>query len=221
MIRHLIYLIFIAGLISCRSTIDNSENLKSGEIRINWTNKLSGDFSFKEKWDYPEGVYKNDFGQLSCDGLCPPEIERMKDEKGRIYEDSLKAFYRLVDTTRQFHSIQSEAWAYEWAGANFITATRKNKDTIACFTHNNVATHSSLFLTITKEKCIPKIELNSIIGSTGTKTYTCKRGQIEIDKNLWDKGILKARFDFVFDHKENPNKPMFWKGKLYTEIKKE
>jgi hypothetical protein len=61
--------------------------------------------------------------------------------------------------------------------------------------------------------------LNSIVRSTGTRIYTCKSGQIEIDQNLFKKGILKAKFDLVFDHKENQSKPMFWKGKVYTEIK--
>jgi hypothetical protein len=218
MTRLLTYIILTAGLISCGFT--NNEKLKPGELKIVWTGNLTGDFSFIENWDYPEGVYRNDFGQLSCDGLCAPETERMLDENGRIYKDSLAAFYQLIDTTHQFHSIQSDAWAYEWAGTNFVTATRINTDSVVCFTHTNAATHSSLVLTIAKEKCIPKIELNSIAGS-GTKIYSCKSGQLEIDKPLWDKGILKAKFDFIFDHKENPVQPMFWKGKIYAKIKSE
>ena len=218
--KHMTYFLLTLGLISCGPTYDKNEKVQPGEIKINWTDNLSGDFSFKENWDYPEGVYKNDFGQLSCDGLCPPEIDRMKDENGKIFEDSLKAFYLLVDTTHQFHSIQSDAWAYEWAGTNFVTATRINADTTVCFTHNNAATHSSLILSITKDKCVPIIELNSIVGATGKKIYTCKNGQIEIDKTLWEKGILKVNFDLVFDHKESPDKLMYWKGKMYATIDK-
>ena len=89
-----------------------------------------------------------------------------------------------------------------------------------CFTHNNIATHSSLILTIIKDKCIPTIELNSIT-PTGKKIYTCKNGHIQIDRNLWKNGILKANFDFVFDHKEDPSKPMYWKGKIYVNIDNE
>ncbi len=218
MTKDLTYIILTIGLISCGLTFDKNKKVKSGEIEISWVDNLTGDFSFTKNWDYPEGVYKNDIGQLSCDGLCPPEIDRMKDENGKIYKDSLKAFYQLVDTTHQFHSIQSDAWTYEWAGTNFVTATRINAETITCFTHNNVATHSSLILTITKDKCLPIIELNSVVGSTGKKIYTCKSGQIEIDKDLWEKGILKANFDFVFDQKENPSKSKYWKGKIYANI---
>ena len=210
----LIYTFLIIGLVSC----GNNERLAQGEIKINWTNNLSGDFSFKENWDYPDGVYKNEFGQLSCDGLCPPETDKMKDEEGRIFEDSLAVFYQLVDTTHRFHSIQSDAWCYEWDGTDFVTATRLNNDTILCFTHNNVATHSSLHLTITKNKCIPIIELNSINHSTEIINYTCKSGKIEIDKNFWAKGILKAKFDLIFDHKENPPKEMYWRGNIYADI---
>lgn len=217
MTKRLTYFFLILGLISCGLSYDNNEKVQIGEIKISWTDNLSGDFSFIESWDYPEGVYKNDFGQLSCDGLCPPEIDRMKDENGKIYKDSLTAFYQLVDTTHQFYSIESDAWTYEWAGTNFVTAIRKNSDTTICYTHNDVATHSSLILTIIKDKCIPTIELNSII-PIGTKIYNCKGGQIKIDKNVWEKGILKANFNFIFDHTENPKKPMYWKGKIYSKV---
>jgi hypothetical protein len=213
------FLYLIVGLISCGMNINRTEKIESGEIKISWKNNISGDFSFKENWEYPEGIYKNDFGQLSCDGLCPSEIDRMVDENGRIYNDSLVVFYQKVDTSHQFHSIQSDAWCYEWAGTNFATAKKLNNDTIICFTKNNSATHCSLNLILTNNKCIPTIKLNSIVNSTGIKTYTCKSGQIEIDKKLWDKGIIKSKFEFIFDHKENPNKPMFWKGKIYAEIK--
>ena len=218
MTRNLTCIILIIGLISCGMTFDKNEKVKYGEINISWSDSLSGDFSFNKNWDYPEGVYKNDFGQISCDVFCPPAIDRMKDENGKIYKDSLKAFYQLVDTTHQFHTIQSDAWTYEWAGTNFLTAIKKNVDTTTCYTHNNISTHSSLVLTIIKDKCIPIIKLNSIVGSTGNKIYTCKSGQIEIDKTLWKKGILKANFDFVFDHTENADKPMYWKGKIYANI---
>jgi hypothetical protein len=215
--------IFLISMIFCGFTFDsNSKNAKSGEIIVCWADTLSGDFSFTKNWDYPEGVYNNHFGQLSCDGLCPPEIDGMKDENGRIFEDSITAFYNLVDTTHQFHSIQSDAWAYEWAGTNFVTVSRKKADTTFCFTHKNVGTHSSLVLIITDNKCIPTIHLYSVIvsrsGMNGEKIYRCKSGHIEIDKILWETGIVKAKFDFVFDHTDNPNKPMYWKGKIYANI---
>ena len=37
--------------------------------------KLTGDFSFKDNWSYPEGVYWNEFGQLSCEGKTSEKWE--------------------------------------------------------------------------------------------------------------------------------------------------
>ena len=42
-------------------------------IEIKWVSNIKGDFSFNTKWSYSEGIYKNEFGQLSCHGFCPPE----------------------------------------------------------------------------------------------------------------------------------------------------
>jgi hypothetical protein len=165
---------------------------------------------------YPESVYINEFGQVSCDGFCPPETDKMKDKNGRIYEDSLKSYYNLIDTTHLFHSIKSEAWAYEWGETDFITAERTNKDTVICFTQNNAATHSSLNLIITKSTVNPTIVLNSIFNND-IKTYNCKNGEMLIDKNLWKKGILKATFNFEFFNLESSDK-MYWKGSIYTDI---
>ncbi|EJF99233.1 hypothetical protein [Flavobacterium sp. F52] len=215
MIKFFTYIFLIFIFLSGSSSIEKNKNL---EIKIDWQKNLSGDFSFAKNWEYPEGVYQNDFGQLSCDGLCPTETERMKDENGKIYKDSLAKFYQLVDTTHLFHSIKSKTNIYEWAGANFISVKRISRDTIYCFTNKNIATHSSLILKITKDKCIPEIELNSISVSIGKQIYACKKGVITIDRDLWHNGILKAKFDFIFEHPENPDKPLFWKGKIYSQI---
>lgn len=114
-------------------------------------------------------------------------------------------------------SIICEAWCYEWAGTNKITAVQVSKDTVHCFTAMNTATHCSLDLTITDSSCIPTIELKSI-APNGDKTYPYEKGYIKIDRTLWKKKILKAEFDFVFKNDEN-NKIVFWKGKIYTKIK--
>jgi hypothetical protein len=213
--KHLLFFLLLFGVISCDST--TQLKLNTGEILITWYDNIDGDFSFKDNWTYPEGIYRNEFGHLSCDGLCPPEIDKMKNKNGKIFKDSLKAFYQLIDTTHQFHSIQSDAWTYEWAGTDFITVERVSKDSIVCYTLNNIATQSSLDLIIIKDIVKPSISLNSIAPNS-IKTYPCNGGQIVIDRNLWNKGIMKAEFDFTFEHKENPAQPMYWKGKIYAKI---
>jgi len=212
--KRLIYFLSLISLISCGITSNKKSN--SEEITIKWVDNLPGDFSFKDNWSYPEGVYQNEFGQLSCDGICPQEIYNMMDKNGRIYQDSLESYYQLVDTTHLFHSIESNAWCYEWGGTDYITAQRINKDTVVCFTENNATTHSSLNLIITKNTVKPTIILNSISDSD-IKIYKCKRGQMVIDEKLWNQGILKATFDFDFYHDEDSNR-MYWKGNIYVKI---
>ena len=211
----LIYPLLIIGLISCENAA--KKNPYSGEIQIQWVDDLAGDFSFKDNWSYPEGIFRNEFGQLVCDGFCPPGVESMRDENGRIFADSIEAYYNLVDTTHLFHSIQSEAETYEWAGTDFIIIEKINKDTVNCFTLENVSTHCSLNLIITGSKVRPTIVLKSIT-SFEQEIYDCSEGEMLIDRSLWEKGILKASFDFTFNDNVNSEKQMFWKGHIYKKI---
>ena len=223
----LAFLLFAATTASAYSGVISDEDgtyaesrnsITHAKIQLRWVDNLDGDFSFKDNWSYPEGIYRNKFGQLSCDGFCPSEIENMFDD-GRILADSLDAFYNLVDTTHLFHSIESEAATYEWGGTNFISVKQLHQDTVICFTANNAATHSSLNLVIVGDTVEPTIELNSI-ASFGINIYFCSRGEMIIDKGLWEQGVLKATFDFIFNDKENPDMQMYWKGKIYAEIQK-
>ena len=52
---------------------DNNGNLLKRTITDE-----NGDFSFKNKWSYPEGVDKNKYGQLICDGLCSSETINLR-----------------------------------------------------------------------------------------------------------------------------------------------
>ena len=190
----------------------NQKGLSQGEISVKWVDTLTGDFSFKNNWSYPEGVFRNEFGQLSCDGFCPPETDNMKDENGKIYADSLESFYKLIDTTHRFHSIQSETLTHEWAGTNYIIVEKINEDTVVCYTLNNAATHSSLNLIISKNTVSPSIVIN-YTNAYFTVINNCIGGEMLIDKKLWNQGILKATFDFRFLHED-----FYWKGNIYAKI---
>ena len=189
------------------------------KITIEWTEKIEGDFSFKENWSYPEGVYKNEFGQLSCDGICPVGVDQMKDENGKIYQDSLEAFYQLVDTLHIFHSIKSEAWTYEWAGTDFINFTRQSDNSIRGQSACNVATHSSLNIEINNNYCSAWVDFNSIT-DIGKQIFPLESGTIRIDKILFKKRIIKAEFYLNFSNTIDEKKKIFWKGQIYSEIKK-
>ncbi|WP_300675294.1 hypothetical protein [Soonwooa sp.] len=205
---------------SCDKPLDKEKEFAGIGTKMQMT-KLDDDFSFRKKWEYPEGVYRNEFGQLSCDGICPPEIDDMMDEKGKIFPDSLSAFYKVVDTTHQFYSLESEAWTYEWAGSHYATATQPAINMIVCETEPNVATHSRLIMKFISGYCIPKIEVLSISKPDDKKTYDYQSGKIYIDQSHFKKGILKAKFDFTFKHPENPKQIMYWKGKIFAPIVKD
>jgi len=194
------------------------DKVSSIPIPVKWVKNLSGDFAFANNWSYPEGVYKNEFGQISCDGLCPAEIEVMKDSTGQIYEDSLQAFYEFIDTTHQMHSIQCEAWCYAGAGTDFIEVIRKSEDTVYCSTMTSIGTHCSLNIEIIGDTRFAVIDLESIVQG-GDVNFYCTSGYISINKKYWKEGIMKAEFSFNFGHIENPQKPIFWKGKIYAKIK--
>jgi hypothetical protein len=210
-------IIFCALLLTVASSLAQSKK-SATPVKIKWASGIKGDFSFIKKWSYPEGVEVNEYGQVTCNGFCPPETEAMFDSTGKIIKDSLTAFYKIVDTSHQLNSIKSKAWCYEWAGADFIDAVRKTVDTTYCYTLLNAATHCSLQLNITRDNCFAIIELNSVVKGRSAKYY-CKNGYITIDKDLWKKGIMKAIFSFNFEHKENPKKPIYWNGKIFTKIK--
>ena len=215
----------IFGLIilsSCSLGQSKKETIKKTikPIIIKWVDNLSGDFSFTNNWSYPPGVEMKEDGKAGCadGGFCPQRCYAMLDSNGIVLKDSAKIFYQLLDTTHLFHSIQCEAWCYEWAGTDFIEVLRKSKDSIYCFTTTGIATHCSLQLHIIKDICYASIDLNSIVPK-GNAIFYYTNGDITIDKKFWEEGIMKAEFSFNFEHKENPKEPIYWKGKIYAKIR--
>jgi hypothetical protein len=104
---------------------------------------------------------------------------------------------------------------------------------LACETLMNAGTHCSLqFMfgeadkfTHQNKYCYPSVFLNSTFfdesGRVKNKiTYPCTSGWIKVDKKSWDKGILKAIFDFKFKNTDEKNQPIYWKGKILTTINK-
>lgn len=187
-----------------------------GQLEVEWQEELEGDYAFTKAWDYPEGIYKNEHGQLSCDGFCPPETEAMKDSTGRVYDDSLSAFYALVDTTRRFHSMQGEAQCDEYAGTDYMIAKRQ-QDTVVCYSLCNAATHCSLQLRLYGNGCKASVELRSSV-SGGNTSYKLRDGTIKIARKAWQADSLKAEFDLDFGKDSLSGKPISWKGKIYTPI---
>lgn len=195
----------------------SNNNESNSTIKIEWVKNLVGDFGFHHEWSYPEGVFLNEFNQLSCDGLCPPEIERMLDSSGRILKDSIAPFYQQLDTTHQLHSLEGEAWCYEYAGTHFMNFSNKEGKEIIGKSLYNAATHVALEIKVIGNFCTPTLFLNAI--SSGLKhRFLLAEGSIQIDPFYFKKGVIKAIFNFKFDNDLQPSDQLFWKGKIYSTI---
>jgi hypothetical protein len=217
------HLLFFLILFSCGNSTDQIVEKKIDHQRITlpiqWVDDLEGDFSFKDKWDYPIGVYKNDHGQLSCDGWCPPETDKMKDEYGRIYKKYLEEFYKLVDTTHQFHTLSGQAATWEYGEANFMHIRQLSDDSFNCWSMCDPGTHCSLHLILTKDSCFPFIDLNSV-APNGDATFYSSGGSIKIDRSFWKKGVFKAEFDLNFLDPGKLEYKMYWRGEIFAPIEK-
>ncbi len=190
---------------------------ESTPIIIEWKSPLAGNFSFTKKWDYPEGVERLPTGKPGCadGGFCPPRAQAMQDKNGRVPKDSLAVFYSLVDTTHRHHSFAGEARCYEYAGTSFINASRSLNGIVTAQTEGNVATHCLLQLAFAGDTCRAQILLQSVT-EPGEIFYYASGGHIQADLKAWEKGLLKANFHFTFTNTSQPDKPLFWKGRIYT-----
>ncbi len=186
-------------------------------LEIDWQKELKGDFSFSQEWSFPEGVYTNQWGQLSCDGLCPPAVTSMKDSLGRIYNDSLSSFYAIVDTTHVAHTLLAQGSMYEWAGSNQINFERKEDGTIVGKSANNAATHTSINIRIEGDQVTAWLNYNSIY-EQDRHIFPLKDGWIKMDKKLFRKGIVKARFHFDFTNTLEALVPLNCEGLIYSKI---
>lgn len=145
--------------------------------------------------------------------FCSFNLYSLKDFKIEWIEDLEGDFSFSPD-----HSLESEAWCYEYAGVSEIKVVETGKDSIECYTLTNAATHSTLNFSIVNGMVSnPRIELNSVTGKK--RTYFCNKALMKVDKKAFQKGIFKAEFDMTFNHVEDPKKEMFWKGKIYAKIK--
>lgn len=215
-IKTRLFCIYAIAVSACGS---GAEPAAEKPFTLQWQDTLAGDFTFAKSWIYPYGVYPNDFGQLSCDGFCPPGTDAMKDSAGRIYPDSLARFYSLVDTTHQYLTMMCEAWCYEWAGTDFIDVQQYGNDSTVCHTRANGATHCYLHLCITDTACRARIVLHSIVPG-GNKIFYRSSGNIRVDKKRYDNDTLRAIFDFRFKNTVDPDKEIYWKGRIMAPVKK-
>ncbi len=195
--------------------------LASSQVTLEWANRIDDDFSFAQEWEYPESIYLNEWGQLSCDGICPTEIDRMKDSKGRIYDDSLRAFYAIIDTTHRYFSHKGNVRAYEFGETNYAFY-EEHDGKIYLQTEMNAITHTSLHIEFDPDPTskIPfKVYLTyNSIKNQKPITYLGTSGTIDISKQGIENGIIQMRFDLEFQHLSNDSEgTQTWEGKILLE----
>jgi len=216
-----ISLLILIG-ISCKTNrkIVDSEN----KIKIEWVENLNGDFSFNQNWSFREGIYRNAKGELRLDTGISFEyrelVDKMKNNEGKIYADSLTKYYKIIDTTHIFHSIKSIANVYENTVYDHFEFKKNKNGEIKGETINFASGYSHLHIKLKNNYCYAWNDYKSIFG-LGNHIFNLKSGRILIDKTLYQKGIIKAEFDFKFKNTLEKTKKISWKGKIYSKIKTE
>lgn len=205
----------ILSLILISFALKDKSNEQKNKLPIIWVDSFQDDFSFRNNWSYKEGIYTNNYGQLSCDWFCPEGVEQMK-INGKIIDDSLTSFYELVDTTHYFHSLKSEAIQYEYAGCDYIHCYKKDDEIIGA-TDITISTHSTLNLKIEKDSLEAWIIYNSIT-NMGERKFPLIKGNISIEKKSLKNGIIKAKFDFTFNNILDKEQELTWSGLIYSKI---
>lgn len=185
-------------------------------VQLTWADSVPGDFSFTEKWDYPENVELKPDGRPGCadGGFCPPQCYGMVDSNGIVLPPYAERFYKLLDTSHQHYSLQIHfnVPPPEWAGSNYMEAVyTKNKKHVTAYSLCNVATHSSVEFVFENDSCHAYLTLNSIVPNADTTMQG--NATMVIDKTLWRQGILKANFKVVFGD-------IMGTGYVYTQIKR-
>lgn len=216
-------IIFLFSLMLLNNALAQSDSLNSEQNRqkfpVLFKPISGGDFDFHNNWSYQEGVYINTWGQLSCDGLCPMEIDRMKDSVGRIYDDSLTAFYQIIDTTHLFHTISCDASMYEYAGVDFIQFKPIEGGFIG-LTDFTIATHSTLTIQIKNQECTAWVDYNSI-RADGQEQFQLTKARVLLDEESFKNGIIKGSFDFRFENHLDASFDLWWRGSIYAPVETE
>jgi hypothetical protein len=212
------FLPLLVIFLSVKTNAQTTDTMASAGVI--WVETVTGDFSFKDRWSYNENVFKDEKGQLFCDGFCSERLDALRDKNGRINPDSVSVYYRLLDTTHFYHSLQCESSCSEFAGADFIDVIQIDKDSFFCQTHTTAGTHCSLNMSFIRSFFKSGVRLNSII-SGGSDSYEYVNGNLRIEEPMLKKGILKAEFYLVFWNMADgdASEYIYWKGWIYSPIK--
>lgn len=187
-------------------------------IPISWFNDLKGNFSFAQKWSFAENVGLNDAQQIACINNCSKQIEAMTDRNGLIKSDSLDAYYKIIDSTRHYHTIESRCTIEGWKPTNFIKIRKYGDFAIEGHTITDSVSKCSLCFRISNDQLTAWVYKKMDGG--GTKIIRANGGKIFLDELAFSKGFFKATFSFTFEAEINSFKALFWSGKICARIER-
>ncbi len=204
---------------SCAVENNEFSSLKTTEIDgfsipISWFNDLKDDFSFAHKWEYADGIALNEYQQIIC-WKCPPRAQKLLDKRQKIISDSIHVFYQLIDSSRQYYSLESRSTVTNLKENHFIEVKKYGDFTMEGFTKSKDTSNCSLFFRVNNDFITSWIYLKN---ESGMKIYQLMDGKFFADKSAFEKGILKANFSFIYES-ENSFKALYWSGKIYCKIK--
>lgn len=204
--------LFICG---CQSTPVQEDKVPIKKIKIDWKMKVDGDFSFTEKWEYPEGIVRNQFGQLVGNDSLFVWSNVLRDEAGKLLASSFDQYYSRYDTTHQFHTMSSETNVYndEHFPPRSIGIKQLHDSTYLAIAEHPLSMQPQLTIAFDDKYCQAWL-------SIGMEKYRALEGNIEMDRVVWYKGIGKGKFNFVFENPSEPDKPIYWKGKFCARVHK-
>lgn len=210
-------LIFLI-LLSCAVGDQDYSNFKTTEtqsfsVPISWFLELKGDYSFATKWEYAPGIDLNDYQQIIC-WDCPPRAQKMLDRRKKIITDSMNVFYTLIDSSRHYFSLNSRSTLTNMKNNNYLSVKKYGDFTLEGFAKSTDSVNCSLFFRL-KDDCVTSwvyLKNNDV-----TRIFTLKEGKFFADRTEFEKGVLKAKFSFIYNS-ENSFKPLYWSGKIYAKI---
>lgn len=199
---------------------------------ISFVDSVHADFSFKDTWRYPFGVYKRDDGVLRCDGFCAPELERFYDTTREIMPQFVDSYYFYVDTSHiPLNNKIIDAWTFGWAGSAFMNYNKK-QDTIELNTMGGAGGYGGFRFVLIKDSLISYSKFNSPQHSVKEKhksVFECTQIKLTMDRGLYANNIIKCHIKADYNDgltQEEKIKagrnypPIHFEGLIYLDLKK-
>ena len=180
------------------------------------------DSAFTKGWKYEEGIFVNKWGQLSCDGFCPREIDFMKGDQGRIFDDSLSSFYSFVDTTHRHFTLERNNEPYDYAEAHYIIVEKQDGKLFLRSELNmglNTRIQMEFDPTSKDDVNFQAYLIYYSLSDQAPRKFELLSGDVEFCQEAYNEGFLQLKFDLDFETDEwSKEKFQKWDGKIFVAL---